>query len=160
MNTMTAEEWQAMPEIVLPFMGKETGFTLTDVRSHCSGCGTALVNMRGEVYESFGVIEMKMFGLCPVCNHLVRVRSRVIPKTGIFMMERNGKWETQRMISQHQKRKERMLNLMMPPMMGMVCCMLATLAVARTTKWTWIGWGMVFAVIVVMAGVMSKPKRG
>ena len=160
---LTVAEWQAMPEIALPFRGEETGFTLTALQGHCPECGSQLLRARGEIYEAFGVIEVRMGGLCPACKHLVPCRCRVDPKTSRFMMEKNGKWETQRMISNDQRRKENMLRMakktLFPVMFGMLLCIILTCVAAKTNKWTWMGWGVILVVVMAMV-ISSKTKRG
>ena len=87
-----------MPEIVLPWKGKDTGFTLTEVKVFCN-CGSPLTSVKGNIYEMCGVIEMRTIGFCLGCRHIVPCRSRVYPKTGVFAQEKNGKWEEGKMIT-------------------------------------------------------------
>ena len=44
----TLKEWQEMPEIVLPWKGVETGFTLTSWKGVCPTCKVELVKPRGK----------------------------------------------------------------------------------------------------------------
>ena len=61
---MTVKEWMESPEIVLPWRGVETGFTLTSWKGVCTTCNVELVRPRGKIYESFGVVELEIGGIC------------------------------------------------------------------------------------------------
>ena len=85
-------EWESMKKIVFPWEGKDTGFTLTEIKAHCN-CGSVLVDLRGDIYEAFGVVEMEICGICPVCKHIVYCRSRVYPKKRILAQQLERGWE-------------------------------------------------------------------
>ena len=157
---LTVAEWQAMPEIVLPWTGQDTGFTLTALNGYCSECGTPLSRLRGELYEAFGVIEVKMGGVCPVCKHLVLCRSRVNPKTSSFFLERNGKWQAYRMVTKNQKWQMRSTRFFMPVMTIVSPLIIVVCLVAKPTKWTWLCWGMMLGLIVLMSVIAGKPRKG
>jgi hypothetical protein len=96
----TLKEWQEMPEIVLPWKGVETGFTLTSWKGVCPTCNVELVKPRGKIYESFGVVELEIGGICSKCEKLVLTRSRVYPKTGEFAQRTGKGWEKTKMSKQ------------------------------------------------------------
>ena len=107
-----------MPEIVLPWKGVETGFTLTSWKGVCPTRNVELVKPRGKIYESFGVVELEIGGVCPKCRHLVPTRSRVYPKTGEFAQKTGKGWEKTKMSKQltfNQRWLRESMNLFVPP---------------------------------------------
>ena len=154
----TLKEWQEMPEIVLPWKGSETGFTLTSWSGVCPSCNVELVQPRGKIYESFGVVEMEIGGACPKCRHLVPTRSRVYPKTGEFAQETNRGWERKKMIKQltfNQRWFRESMRSFMPMIGGMIIVLVMTIVAATPTKWTYIFNGVLVGFFVTLATVMG-----
>jgi hypothetical protein len=117
------KEWQEMPEIVLPWKGVETGFTITSWKGVCPTCKVELVKPRGKIYESFGVVELDIGGVCPKCRHLVPTRSRVYPKTCEFAQKTSNGWEKTKMSKQltfNQIWLRATMNLFAPPVVGII----------------------------------------
>ena len=150
---LTHEEWKAMPEIVLPWEGKETGFTLTTVTGLCNDCGSELEQLRGNFYEAYGVVEMHMGGICPQCKHLVPCRSRVYPKTGVFAQERDGGWEKGQMITFNQRWKHETIEILKPVALGILACIVATTVFGKNgpSKASYVWWGLISALFFVLA---------
>ena len=160
---LTVEEWKALPEIILPWRGEESGFTMTALQGVCPKCGLSLLRLRGEIYESFGVIEVRMGGLCLSCKHLVPCRCRVVPKTSSFMIERDGKWATQRMMTKRQIWKENLSGMIgkigLPFMLLVFPLIFMTCVYTKMTTKTWLGWGSFFFMVLVMMVAASKPGK-
>ena len=128
---MTVKEWMESPEIVLPWKGVETGFTLTSWKGVCPSCNVELVKPRGKIYESFGVVELEIGGVCPKCRHLVPTRSRVYPKTGEFAQKTGKGWEKTKMSKQltfNQRWFRATMNLFVPP--GIVMIVFGLIAIS------------------------------
>jgi len=157
----TLQEYKEMPEIVLPWKGKDTGFTLTDVMARCS-CGLPLVSLRGNIFEMSGVIEMRMGGICPRCRFIVPCRCRVYSKTGIFAQEKNGKWEESKMITFKQKWFRETMKTLLPAWGGLSVVIVFALVCLKLTMWTYIGWGVVaicMLVLSILAGLHLARRK-
>jgi hypothetical protein len=155
---LTIQEWQEMPEIVLPFKGQETGFTLTQVTCLCPDCNCELTKVRGRIYESLGVIEMNMAGTCEHCKSLVTCRSRVYPKTGRFTQEKGGRWEEYQMRPIAQIQLRHTLDFLKYALGGQCLVMGLSLFVVKPTLTLCIGWGIA-VVISILIGVWYGKFR-
>lgn len=139
-----------MPEIVLPFKGQDTGFVLTHVSCLCPDCNCALTKVRGNIYESFGVIEMNMAGVCEHCNSLVSCRSRVYPKTGRFTLYRGGRWEEYQMRPPGQIQLRHTLEFLKYSLGGQILVIALSSFVVKPTLLYYIGCGVAFLVSIVV----------
>ena len=156
---LTVQEWKEMPEIVLPWKGVETGFTLDTLVGLCPDCNTQVIRLRGDLYEFYGVVEMKMGGLCPSCKHLVPLRCRVDTRTGHFSQEVNGQWERKKMITPKQKHMRQTMRFFMPMLM-MVLPLIIISFMETSSKWHWICWGTVLFILMGLALMLGKSRKG
>lgn len=155
-----------MPEIVLPWIGEETGFTLNELDVICPKCKGYLEQIRGRIYEAFGVVEMELGGLCPKCNHVVRNRCRIYPKTGEFAQITEEGWKRIKMMKEltfKQRWFRETMRSLMPMAGGISVAIMISLVATNPTKWTYIGWGIVFAIMTtlsIVSGYLFAKKRG
>lgn len=160
---MTEAEWAAWPEIKMPITFKDTRFTFTNVIGKCPKCNSILTHMRGDISETGKVIEMRMGGICPECNHLVPCRSRLYVEEGIFAQERGGVWEKFRMITFNQKWRQETFKALRPMALGMGIAILFTfMGTTGPTKWTYLWWGLISVVLsslAIWSGWMSARRR-
>ena len=150
-----------MPEIVLPWKGKDTGFTLTDIKVHCN-CGLPLASVKGNIYEMCGVIEMRTIGFCHRCRCIVSGRCRVYPKTGVFAQERNGKWEEAKMITFKQKWFRESVRTLTLAFGGLGFGIALTILCAKPTTQTFIWWGVIaviFLAVGILAGYIAARRK-
>lgn len=166
MSRMTVKEWMLKSPISLPWHGKETGFTLETVRGHCPDCKGELVDIRGDVYESFGVVEMNMGGICPKCDHFVPMRSRVYPNRMEFaQIEDKGKWVRYKMKTPMTRKQvfwREFRKAMVPAMGGMTVAIVMSLVGSNPTKRTYFAWGVTvlgFTGLAVFVGWMMSRRK-
>jgi len=93
------DDWRKSETIKLPWTGETTKYTIDTLSCTCAECGDNLESMRGDIYESFGTVEVSGGGLCKKCNKITPFRCRVYPKTNIFMRKMNGEWKKYKMKS-------------------------------------------------------------
>jgi hypothetical protein len=158
---MTVNEWMESPEIVLPWKGVETGFTLTSWKGVCPTCNVELVKPRGKIYESFSVVELEIGGICSKCEKLVLTRSRVYPKTGEFAQKTGNGWERKKMsktLTFNQRWLRESMRMFMPMIGVTIIVLVMTLLVATPTKWTYIlngVWVGFFGTLSIVFGYLS-----
>lgn len=160
MSNITIEEWQKLPPIKMPWVGEK--FTLTEVKGLCESCGSELKDVRGEIYEAFGVVEMRMAGVCLHCRGLVNLRSRVYPDKHLFSQERNGRWENCNMITKNRIWFRESLKTFMPMIMGMSFVVVLTMATTKPTHWTFFWWSVILVCFIALSTfvgwMMSRRK--
>lgn len=158
---MTVNEWRLESPIALPWNGEATGFTLKAVSGYCPDCKGKLVDIRGKIYESLGVVEMNMGGVCPKCNHFAPMRSRVYPDRREFAQIEDGRWVRHKMsvrLSRKQGFWQEFRTMMIPVTGWMIFFIVLSLVVSNPTKLTYFAWGVMFLGFTGLAVFMGWTK--
>lgn len=159
---LTIEKWKAMPEITLPWKGKETGFELTNLIGKCGTCGTGLTDLRGEITEAFGAVEIRMGGICRNCKTFVPCRSRIRPDRKLHQQLKDGKWESYNMITMNRKWYRESVRAFTPMAFGLSISVVLTLLLSKPTSLTFIFWaGLLcfFVMVSAWAGYLRSREK-
>lgn len=84
--------WLESKPIQLPFVATENDYTIQEVTISCPDCNKQVEEMRGEIKESFGCIEMRVSGICKPCKLVIDNRTRIYPKQHRFLTLKNNEW--------------------------------------------------------------------
>ena len=156
---ISKEDWDAMPEFKFPWIGTETGTTISQLHSSCGECHGMITGLKGEIYESFGTVEIKMQGLCPTCEHVVPLRSRLYPARQQFSILYDGQWVNLKMVTKWQAWRKDFLKLALPFMLGMPVSIAMCCSLTEPNQWTWIVWGITYFGIILIAAAVAYSKN-
>jgi len=84
--------WLESKSIALPFHTEDKSFSVYELTLHCANCDKKVKEIRGEVKESFGCIEIHMVGVCRPCKLITGNRSRIYPKTNRYLTLKDDGW--------------------------------------------------------------------
>lgn len=145
---MTLDDFLKMPVIVFPYKCKEIDFILTQAQCICPKCGNPTEEIRGDIYESFGVLELKIVGVCHRCRMLIGNRSRVYPKRGVISQMNKGRWEDYPMRTMNQIWLNKTLYFLKPLGLGFLIGAVSVVMFGNPNFWFWVGWG--FSALFIM----------
>lgn len=158
---ITVDEYKGMKPICLPFKCKETDFVLTSVDCMCSTCGSIATELRGDIYESFGVVEISVSGVCSKCGLIIKSRARVNPKRGVFSQETDGIWIHSNIVTEDSNRSARFWRVF-NPLMGIGCFMVGLWGMFKEGKedvYNLMFWVLVVAVVSAVAGKIESMRK-
>lgn len=89
------EFWLESKEVKFPivFDSDDYDYTIRDMNLWCPICKHKATQLRGDVKEVFGCIEMRISGICESCKVVADNRTRIYPKQHRFItLGDDGVW--------------------------------------------------------------------
>lgn len=155
----TLTTYKETPEVVLPWHGEKTEFTINRLEAKCKKCNTILIGLRGNIYESFDVIELDVAGVCTQCRAITSSRSRINPKTMTFSYTDKGLWRNTKMEKVPKNSWfNAAWNTFQPMAGGFLLVASVTWMVSEVNRWTLLIWGVFIIFMVILSIVVGWKK--
>ena len=149
----TLSLYKEMPRVVIPWHGEKTDFTINQLDARCKNCNTILIELRGDIHESFDVIELDIAGICTKCRAITSSRSRVNPKTLIFSHIEKGLWKDTKMkkVSFRSKWLDASWKMLKPRMLAFLTGVIFSLLVTKVNRLTLVIWGALIVLLMIIS---------